>query len=344
MSVPDEVLLLGSIPVDSTASAFLSASTALGALVKRLPDGETGVRRNFTQFQINKISPKICRASLGGCPASDRATHVVSAADFEPTGYDDVALESYATFCDLRARGLIARGVRFQVCLPTPVCVIGLKCDAAYSVAAEPFYEEQILKSLRRIQDAIPASDLTIQWDMPVDVLFLESERGRLRGTRFEEMLRPYFSDVAGGIAARMRRLAAAVDADVEMGAHLCYGDMGNKHVIEPEDAGVLVQMANLLHDAVLPLHTLAYLHLPVPKDRVDDAYFEPLERMKLPDTKLFLGLVHAEDESGTRRRIERASKAVQRPFGISTECGLGRTSAEKLESIFAISVAVSRS
>ncbi len=43
------------------------------------------------------------------------------------------------------------------------------------------------------------------------------------------------------------------------------------------------------------------------------------------PETKLFLGLVHATDGvEGARRRIAAAEKVVA-DFGIGTECGMGR-------------------
>lgn len=81
---------------------------------------------------------------------------------------------------------------------------------------------------------------------------------------------------------------------------------------------------------------------MPVPKDRNDAAYFAPLEELKLQDnTQLFLGLIHHADEDGTRRRVEAAEKVVKK-FGVATECGMGRTPPEELESILKICAAVS--
>jgi hypothetical protein len=67
-------------------------------------------------------------------------------------------------------------------------------------------------------------------------------------------------------------------------------------------------------------------IHLPVPRERSDDAYFAPLKGLKLrPETTLALGLVHYTDGlEGTRRRIAAAEKVVQ-GFMIGTECGFGR-------------------
>ena len=85
------------------------------------------------------------------------------------------------------------------------------------------------------------------------------------------------------------------------------------------------------------PIHEIAYLHMPVPKDRTDEAYFAPLKNLRLgSSTKLFLGLIHPNDEAGTQKRADLAKAAYSKPFGVASECGLGRTPKEDLESILA--------
>ncbi len=80
---------------------------------------------------------------------------------------------------------------------------------------------------------------------------------------------------------------------------------------------------------------------MPVPKDRTDAEYFAPLRELRLgSETELYLALVHAGDEEGTRRRIRRARGVVER-FGVATECGMGRTPVDELNNILGISVAV---
>ena len=81
---------------------------------------------------------------------------------------------------------------------------------------------------------------------------------------------------------------------------------------------------------------------MPVPKSRDDRAYFEPLKELKRPDgLELYLGLVHAGDEEGTRRRIKTAEEVGVGRFGVATECGMGRTPVSELPSIFEISAEV---
>ena len=124
--------------------------------------------------------------------------------------------------------------------------------------------------------------------------------------------------------STRTVRICEFVPADVELGIHLCYGDFEAKHFVEPRDAAKMVEFANALANAIA--HPLAYIHMPVPIERDDDAFFAPLDQLKLhAGTELYLGLVHGKDGvEGTRKRIAAASKHVH-GFGVACECGIAR-------------------
>ena len=85
-----------------------------------------------------------------------------------------------------------------------------------------------------------------------------------------------------------------------------------------------MVELSNRLFADIK--HPIAWLHMPVPRDRDDVAYFKPLKNLKLPrGTELYLGLVHRTDGvAGARRRLA-AAKEVVTDFGVATECGFGR-------------------
>ena len=80
-----------------------------------------------------------------------------------------------------------------------------------------------------------------------------------------------------------------------------------------------------------------------MPKERTDSDYFKPLTGLKLGDSsgskppRVYLGLVHANNEAGTEKRIETAQASVQFPFGVATECGLVRTPPGEIDSILRI-------
>lgn len=109
------------------------------------------------------------------------------------------------------------------------------------------------------------------------------------------------------------------------VGVHLCYGDVAEKHFAEPTDTTVLTRFANMLAGQVQ--RPLTWVHLPVPIERDDEAFFAPLEQLSIaPETELYLGLVHREDGAeGAERRIKAARSHVARAFGVATECGFGR-------------------
>ena len=77
---------------------------------------------------------------------------------------------------------------------------------------------------------------------------------------------------------------------------------------------------------------------MPVPRDRDDLAYVEPLRDLRMDaHTRLYLGLVHYTDGlDGTRRRMDVAS-AVYPDFGIATECGLGRRVGQDIPALLRI-------
>lgn len=330
---PCGVHLVGSIPLPSTEQVFREACKSLPGRLRRLPDGETGNRQAFTTFQRDAFAsnPGVLRSF--GVQDGSHEEVIPAAGDIQvlSTKYDDYALSSYTKFCQLRTEGIIPKGTRFQVSLATPINTIAPFVDPSHQAAAEPVYEKALLSALRRIQDEIPAEDLAIQWDVAVEFAMLENVGFFL--------FVPWFSPVKEGIMERIVRLAAAVDDKVELGYHLCYGDIQHQHFVQPKDVGLLVEMANLIVEQVQ--HPVSWIHMPVPKERDDAAYFAPLKTLRLRgNTELYLGVVHYKDEEGTRRRIK-AAKEVVKEFGVATECGMGRTPPEELGDILAICATV---
>jgi methionine synthase II (cobalamin-independent) len=137
-----------------------------------------------------------------------------------------------------------------------------------------------------------------------------------------------------GAFIERIARLVNTVSPDVETGIHICYGDWGHRHFIDPKDTGLMVTLSNgILDSARRPVN---WIHMPVPRNIDSEAYFFPLKELKVQSgSDLFLGLVHANDAAGTRRKIDVAKKVLgQVQFGIATECGLGRIPEEDFQSI----------
>lgn len=337
---PQGVHLVGSIPLSSTEEVFRHVCKALPNHLHRIPDGETGERGLFVVWQF-KLFPEETWA--WGVPAGQhRPDEEVTAEDVArvvaslppiQTGYDDAAVASYAIFRKLKDEGVIPKHIRFQVSLPTTTGLL-VCLRRPYRTALEPLYLDALGRALAVIQTTIPAHDLAIQWDVATDY-------GILEGVPF---LQPWFSPVHSGVVDRILWLADKVADDVPMGFHHCYGDYDHKHYVEPRDTATMVGVANALFARLR--RPVAWIHMPVPKGRDDVEYFAPLRDLVpnlAPETEFYLGLVHADDEAGTRRRIKAAEQAGVRRFGLATECGIGRTPARELDSIFAISTSLSK-
>ncbi|WP_438353921.1 hypothetical protein [Microbacterium sp. CJ88] len=331
MTQPQGAHLVGSINFDDAEKTMRTAAGLLGRHLKRIPDGEVGPRFHWILFQPDVIGQAEGLERIGDEPVlvrglDARPVRIADGVDaasivLPPLGYADAALESYAVFTRLRDEGAIPAGVRFQVSLPTPVGVVAAFFRGEDRPAIEPVYAVALLGELQRITAAIPHGDLAIQWDVATEFAVLES--GGYEET-FGGDYSGWFDDQWTELPSRVAALVNAVPTDVEVGVHLCYGDAGEKHFIEPTDAANLTRFANALLSSLD--RPLTWVHLPVPIERDDAAYFAPLAELALTgDTELYLGLVHREDGAeGAARRIAAASGVVP-AFGVATECGIGR-------------------
>jgi hypothetical protein len=340
MTQPAGVHLVGSMPLRDASEVFRTASAVLGEHLRRLPDGETGDRDTWIAWQTNVFGshpafeleepPPGQYAPLPRFRLRDRSA--AAELRFDRLGYSDAARTSYAEFRRLKDEGVVPARVRFLVALPTPLAPVSQFVAADDKAAVEPPYEEALLRELAEIAAAIPHDELAIQWDIAVELGIWEE----LGGVFFS----PWFDEPKRGMIERIARAAQAVPDDVECGFHLCYGDFGHEHFVQPQDSGNLVEVANALSDAVG--RPVQWLHLPVPRDRSDDAYFAPLRELRLhPETDLYLGLVHLTDGlEGTRARIAAARRAVP-AFGVATECGLGRRPPETIEALLRLHIQV---
>jgi hypothetical protein len=323
--------LVGSVPLPDANAVFRSVAATLGPSLARIPDGETGVRKDWIawQYAVLVATPGLEPISVGDRNYLRRQlVHLTgdrAAPRFGSLGYADAALASFAIFDHLQRNGVIPAGVRFQVSLPTPLAPLTVFVDLGDRAIVEPAYEAQMFAELGRIVDGIPHDRLAIQWDVAAEVGLVEGAWPA------------HFDDVERGALDRLARLGAAVPRDVELGYHLCYGDFGHRHFTNPVDASALVRLANAL--AALP-RRLAWIHMPVPLAWVTAAAYAPLAELTVAaPTDLYLGLIHVADGlDGACRRIALAGEVVPR-FGIATECGWGRRPADSVQPLLALHV-----
>ena len=323
--------------VCDTAEVFEKVSAAFGPRIARIPDGEVGERIDWVThleslFRDNPAfepSDEVFGVHAG---AAKRRRYRLKAGKapldvtFGNLGYADNARASYAEFARLRDAGKIppARAFRSISCRPIPCS--GCSWWRSQQPALDPVYNAAVVRELDAITAAIPHGDLAIQFDI-ASAVFARLERGEptVYGRTKEEMLERFGSIVAA--------LADRVPAGVELLFHFCYGDANHRHAVEPTDMGDMVDMANRLDQKIT--RSIELIHMPVPRDRSDAAYFAPLRRLDARAgnrTGARSRPLHRRLE-GTRRRMDTARQFVS-DYTVATECGFGRRAPETIPSL----------
>jgi methionine synthase II (cobalamin-independent) len=324
MKLPDRAYLVGSIGLDNVDEIFRTVGGKIGQRLKRVPDGEVGPRRLWASFQypLLRSSPFLRPDPAGGLRATSKFPLLALAEgvtsdeiSFGELGYAREARASYLDLQSAKKLGIFPEHVRLQVCMPTPYGIVYAFAAPKDVLAIEAAYERAMIAEVKALCAAIPHKDLCIQWDFCHEMISLDGQ---------PQDWFPKQGSSQAEIMARMQRICAPVPTDVELGIHVCYGDFGAKHFIEPKDASRMVDVANDMARAID--RPITYIHFPVPVARTDREYFAPFKDLKLdPHTEIYLGVVHVSDGAGgVIKRIETAREFVP-DFGIATECGIAR-------------------
>jgi hypothetical protein len=317
------VQLIGSVPLENSETVFQALAKHLGSTAARYPDGETGERINWVRWQRHlfdgnpDLVPKGARKLAGFQDNLARPFYALrdgsdsAKLHFGEMGYAAKAIESYHVFSRLKQAGAIPAGVKFQVSLPTVVSLLTAFLTVEDRAQVEPALEAAMRREVERIIAAIPANELAIQWDFCHEVI------GHDGGIDL------HFDDVLENATRRLCGLLDYVPAGVEAGVHLCYGDPGHRHVIEPKDTGTCA--AFTMRILAKSPRSVTWVHIPIPSGWKDVRFYQPLSQLKDAPTQIYLGLVHYTDgREGTLQRIGLAHQVLP-VFGIATECGFGR-------------------
>lgn len=334
------VHFVGSVKLDDSTEVFTALAQRVGTQAARYTDGETSERSNWLAWQVKVFDahPDL-ELDPAGATVDERTGQPIAPKfrlrdgvdggelNFESLGYADVAIESYAEFVRLRDEGVVPAGIRFQVSLPTPLAVVSAFVADEHAPLVEEAYHRAMKGEVETMLREIEHSDLAIQWDVALELTAYDGGRSL------------YESDPLAHATTTISEMIAATPPQVEVGVHLCYGDAGHKHIIEPQDLGSSVIFANSMN-AAAP-RPLAWAHMAVPRDRDDTEYFAPLVDLEGDTTECVLGLIHYTDGlDGARRRLAAASEH-RIEFGVATECGFGRRPVETVIPLLDLHAAV---
>jgi hypothetical protein len=335
-----EIHLVGSIPLRDAGDVFRTVGGLLGPRLPRIPDGETGERShwlawlepNFSENPAFEATGEMSKVhATGDARPLHRLKDGAKPADirFDNLRIAEEAIASFKEFQRVKGEGALPARCRFQVSIANPVSLVQRFVADDWVGEVLPVYERALMKEIDALAAAVPRDQLAIQWDIAQHIFTpLETQRPTRFGQTRAEMMAAF--------SAMSVRWGNAVPPGVELLYHLCYGDNAHRHAVEPESLAVAVEFANAVSAGIG--RTIELIHMPVPRDRSDDAYFAPLARLRLrPETRLGLGLIHYTDGvRGTRARIAAAEKYAS-DFLISTECGFGRRERDTIPELLRI-------
>jgi hypothetical protein len=341
--VSGELLLVGSIPLDTPQEVFQTFGVPLGKYLFAIPDGEVGPRRHWisrVHYQVLAAHPEL---EIVQRPAPDengverqfprnagdawwfKVKDGVDQVRFgDPgwrLGYARDAVNSYFVFRVMKEKGVLPPHIRFQVSIPMVNSVLPPRIfpNVRDLDKIRPGYEAATRAEIATIVDKIPADELAIQWDCSTEV---QDAYGAIPGF-----------PLAGAIErnlAEVRNLSPHIPSAVALGYHLCFGTLGGWPRFQPDDLRQVVQLANAFVAA--SGRRVDWIHLPV-LDRSDDAFFSPLEDLRPEGARVYLGAIH--NMTRFKERIATARKYLPE-FGLGAYCGFGRLPPSELPNLLA--------
>ena len=337
-----ELLMVGSIPLDTPKDVFETFGAPLATHLRTMPDGEVGPRRHWISrvhyqvlaghFQLEAVrhpQPENGIERLDPRNAGDswlfKVRPGVERVTFgEPgwrLGYAREAVNSYFVFRALKDKGVLPKRLRFQVSLPSVNSTLPPRVFPEVSDLAKirPGYTEALRAEVAKIVEKIPPTDLAIQWDLATEV---QDAYGAIAGFPRETALERNIGQI--------KALCPAIPPEAELGYHFCFGTLGGWPRFAPADLSGAVELANAVVAA--SGRRVDWVHLPV-LDRADDAFLAPLSKLEPAGARVYLGVIH--NMARYRERVAAARKFLP-SFGVAAYCGLGRHPRAELSSVLA--------
>ena len=334
-----DLLLVGSIPLETAEEVFRVFGGALGRRLSYMPDGEIGER----QYWIDGLAYRVLNGHPDletlRRPAPDengveqwrpRGLHDQFQFRVRPgvnrvrfgdpgwrLGYTRDAISSYYIFRQLKKEGVLPAHLRLQVSLPlTYSAVTSFFPDPEDHPRIVPGFTEALGAEVRKMIEKIPPSDLAIQWDLAVENRYLETTLARDGLAAAEkEALR---------LMAPSREISPHIPREVPLGYHTCFGTLNGWPSRQPKD---LTGSVLLVNAAVASSdRPVDFVHIPTLGSSGDE-FFKPMANLRIGGARVYLGLIHHLNGFQVREQIQTARKYLP-GFGIAAPCGFGRAPA----------------
>jgi hypothetical protein len=336
----NQLLLVGSVPLDTVEQVMRTFGGPLGRYLPAMPDGEVGERRSWVnRFSYLVFNGHADLETLRRPPKIDGIEQLLPVKRNEGwqfrvrpgvdrvrfglpglrLGYARDATSSHFIFRTLREQGVLPADVLFQISIPMINSVVRpLYFPEPGDIdKVRPGFEEALAAEIRVIVNRIPAKDLAIQWDLAGELLAVYGQPGAP----------PSEAQIETNVAP-VRRLSALLPGDAALGFHFCFGTFGGWPAFAPPDLGRAVELINA--SVAAAGRRVDWVHIPA-LDRTDDAFYAPLKGLSIGGARVYMGMIHSMPSFRTRLAVVR--KFVL-DFGLGAYCGFGRTPPEQLPQV----------
>jgi hypothetical protein len=336
-----ELLLIGSVPLDTVEEVMTQFGGALGRYLPALPDGEIGERRSW----VNRLCYLIFNGHAD-LETLKRPKPVDGVEQLLPRTRDDAwqfrvrpgvervrfgnpgtrlgyardAVASYFVFRTLREKQILPADLRFQISIPMVNSVVRPLYfpDAKDLDRVRPGFEESLAAELDAIYTRIPHRDLAIQWDCAWEVQAVSGAAPTPQEAAIGTHIPP------------IERLSRRIPEAVQLGFHFCFGTFGGWPAFAPETLSPTVDFANA--SIAVAGRRVDWIHIPV-LNTTDERFYAPLAGLEARGADVYLGAIHSMPT--LKARLDVARKYLPR-FGLAAYCGFGRTSQGELPQILA--------
>ena len=329
-----ELLLVGSVPLDTVEQVFRTVGGPLGPYLAYMPDGEVGDRRYWIDgiaYRVLNGHPEIETVQR---PAPDengverwrpqglhdqfrfRVKPGVKEVRFgDPgwrLGYTKDAVNSYFVFRQLKKEGVLPATLKFQVALPLTYSAVTLFfADPEDHPRIVPGFTAALRAEVAKMIELIPPEDLAIQWDLAIEHRLIENKMAE---------------DPKAGAREAERVMAPAAEIPipdaVALGHHACFGTLNGWPSRQPAS----LEGAVLLLNAAIAASNrrVDFLHIPT-LGSTEDSFFAPLKDLKAGGARTYIGAIHhLHGARGLKPQLEAVRKYLPR-FGLAAPCGWGR-------------------
>jgi hypothetical protein len=335
-----ELLLVGSVPLDTAEEVMNNFGSALGKYLPALPDGEIGERKSWVNRLCYLIfnghadietlkRPKPIDGVEQLLPRTrDEAWQFRVRPGVERVrfgnpgtrlGYARDAVASYFVFKTLREKGILPQGLRFQISIPMVNSVVRPLYfpDPKDLERVRPGFEESLAAEMAVIYKRVPHRDLAIQWDCAWEI---QAVAGSAPAGSDEGKIETHVAPIA--------RLSQAIPEEVQLGFHFCFGTFGGWPAFAPKTLGTTIDLANA--SIAASGRRVDWAHIPT-LDTTEESFYEPLKRLDAKGADVYLGAIHSMKTLADRVAVAR--KFLPR-FGLAAYCGFGRTPPEQMPQI----------